>query len=237
MRKEFVRTENDRRFRDALAEKLNRAGFENSLLTVHGRAGDGKTRTLHNFAAGCNAVMVTGQPDWTMRRMMIDLAEALGMPTRGAWEKAVAEKIAAEEIPVVVDEAGFALRDNAVCIEKLRGITDKSGTLLIAVFMESDMARLATFEQLTRRATMCHFKASTLADVRAACAQLAEVEIAPDLVERIHKDSGARMGLVIEAIKVAERMGAALGRGSVCAADVSTLVLCETFKTGRGAAA
>lgn len=229
MRKEFVKTENDKRFRAALAKQTQGFAAESNLVVVHGRAGDGKTRTLHNWASACDAVMLTAHPGWTVRRMMVELADKLSIVTKGDWETSVGEQIAANETPVIVDEAGFALRDNAACIERLRSITDKSGTLLVAVVMERDMARLRQFDQLTSRATLCPFRASTLADVRAACAQLSTVEIAPDLAERIHRDSSARMRLVVEAISVAERVGLAGGKATVAAADVAGMSLCEDF--------
>lgn len=229
MKKEFVETENAKRFRVALAKHDQAAAAESNLIFVHGRAGDGKTRTLHNWASARNAAMLTAHPGWTVRRMLVELADHLSIPARGEWEAAIASQIAAEEIPVIVDEAGFALRDNAACLERLRAITDKSGTLLVAVVMERDMARLRQFDQLTSRATLCPFRASTQADVRAACAQLSSVAIADDLAERIHRDSGARMRLVIEAINVCEQLGVAMGKTSVSLADAAGLALCEDF--------
>lgn len=229
MKKEFVETENAQRFRAALTKHDNGAAEESNIIFVHGRAGDGKTRTLYNWASGVNAVMLTAHPGWTVRRMLVELADSLSIPARGEWEAAVAAQIAAEETPIVIDEAGFALRDNAACLERLRSITDKSATLLVAVVMERDMERLRQFDQLTSRATLCHFRASSLADVRAACKQLAAVEIKPDLAERIHRDSGARMRLVLEAINACERAAQAMGKASVTLADLAGYALCEDF--------
>jgi hypothetical protein len=231
MKKEFVKTENDKRFRTALAQKQLRAAAESDLVVVHGRAGDGKTRTLHNWASSQGAAMITGNPAWTPRRMMLELAEQLSIPPRGDWEAAVAAQIASDEITVVLDEAGFGLKDNAACLERMRSITDKSGTLLVMVVMERDMARLRQFDQITSRATLCPFHASTLADVRTACNQLAEVQIADDLVDRIFKDSGARMRLVIEAINISERVAMANGSRVATAADLAEFSLCEDFNS------
>ncbi|MCU0963573.1 MAG: hypothetical protein MUF08_00615 [Burkholderiaceae bacterium] len=231
MRKQFVRTENDSRFRAALALKQQRGAAENAMLVVHGRAGDGKTRTLHNWASACNAVMVTAYPGWTPRRMLVELADRLSIATRGDWETAIGARIADEEVPIVVDEAGFALADNAACLERLRSLTDKSGTTLVMVMMERDMARLRQFDQITSRATLCPFGPSTLADVRAACTQLSEVAVADDLVERIHRESGARMRLVVEAINVLERVALGAGNATADAALLRGMVLCEDFNT------
>lgn len=237
MKKEFVKTENDRAFRAALAQKEQRAARESGLIVVHGRAGDGKTRTLHNWASHERAAMLTGRPSWTVRRMLADLAQQLSIPPKGDWEAAVAEKIAAEQIPVVLDEAGFGLRDNAACLEEMRSIADKAGTLLIAVVMERDMDRLRGFEQLTSRATLCTFKPASRADVTAACAQLCGVEVAPDLVERIWRDSGQRMRLIVEAIQMVEAVALSVGKPLATVADLAGYVLCESFQDQRSARA
>lgn len=244
MKKQFVKTENDRRFRAALLQKEQRGAAESALLVVHGRAGDGKTRTLHNWAASCNAVMLTANPSWTPRRMMLELAERLAIVTSGSWENTVAARIAEDEVPLVVDEAGFALRNGAICLERLRSITDKSGTPLVLVMMEQDMEPLRRHDQLTSRATLCPFAPSTLADVKTACDQLGEVGFAADLVDRIHKDSGGRMRLVIDAITMMERLAQAAGKSLVNAADITGYALCEDFnrtlqarRTGKRAAA
>jgi DNA transposition AAA+ family ATPase len=235
MRREFVKTENDKRFRTAVEQRAQAAAAESHLLVVNGRAGDGKTTTLLNWASAVDGVLLTGNPSWTPRRMLIELAGKLGIVTKGDWEGALAAQIAADETAIVVDEAGFALRDNAVCLESLRSITDKSGTLLVLVVMERDMARLRQFDQITSRATLCPFHASTLADVTAACAQLAEVAIEPDLAERIWRDSGARMRLVVECINTVERVATAAGKAAVCAADLKSFALCEDFNRSKPA--
>ena len=237
MKKQFVKTENDARFRAALIQKAQGAAAESNLIVVPGRAGDGKTRTLHNWASACNAVMLTAHPGWTVRRMLLELADRMSVVTKGAWEATIEARIANGEIPLIVDEAGFALAHNAECLERLRSITDKSGTPLVMIFMERDMARLLQHDQITSRATLCPFKPSTLADVKAACSQLSEVAIADDLAERIHRDSGARMRLVIEGISVAERVGQAAAKTRVTAADLAGYALCEDFNRALTAGA
>ncbi|MCV2359662.1 hypothetical protein LNV08_11845 [Paucibacter sp. TC2R-5] len=233
MKKEFVKTDNDKRFRAALKQKESRGAAESGLIVVHGRAGEGKTRTLHNWASACNAVMLTANPAWTVRRMMVELAEQFQIVVKGPWEAAVEARIGAEEVNLVIDEAGFALADNAACLERLRSITDKSGTLLVMAVMERDMSRLKQHDQITSRATLCPFGASTVEDVKTACAQLTELDFAADLVERIWHDSGARMRLIVEGIHLSERVARAAGKTSVAAADLAGYALCEDFNLVR----
>ena len=130
MKREFVKTDNARRFATAIQLREARGAAESGLVVVHGRAGEGKTRTLHNWASTRDAVMLTAYPGWTPHRMMCELDERMSVVTRGNWQATIAEQIAEGEKPLVVDEAGFALADGAACLERLRTITDKSGRTL-----------------------------------------------------------------------------------------------------------
>lgn len=235
MKKEFVRTENALRLEAAVHTRERRGATESGMVIVHGRAGEGKTKTLLHWAAARQAVMMTAYPGWTPRRAMVDLAFGVGVPTKGDWEGAVAKAIAAAETPIVVDEAGFALVDNAATIERLRTITDKAGTLLLLVVMERDMARLRQFDQITSRAVLCPFQANTAADVALACAQLGEVEIAEDLVQRIARESGTRMRLVLDAIALVENWARSQDKRRVSAADVAEAPLCQDFNSTASA--
>lgn len=232
MKQEFVKTENAKRFRAEIAMLERRGALEAGWLLVTGRPGEGKTKTLHNWAAEVGAVMLTAQANWTVTRMMEDLAAKLGVePVRG-YQNKVGELIGADDIPIVLDEAQFALHDSAACMEVLRGITDKSGTMLIAVTMDHDVPRFNRREQIgSRFFRKCQFHESTLADVAGACAQLAEgVEISADLVERIHTETGGRMRLVLNAISRVEQIAHHQKAARIDAGMVRGVALCEDFQ-------
>ena len=232
MKQEFVRTENSKRFRAEIAMLERRGALEAGWLLVTGRPGEGKTKTLHNWAAEVGAVMLTAQANWTVTRMMEELAAKLGIePVRG-YQAKVAETIGAEDMPIVVDEAQFALHDAAACMEVLRGITDKSGTMLIAVTMDHEVPRFNRREQIgSRFFRKCQFQESTMADVGAACAQLAEgVTIEPDLIERIHSETGGRMRLVLNAISRIEQIAHHQKAARIGAEILRGVALCEDFQ-------
>ncbi len=73
MKREFVKTENARRFRSTLGMLEGRGALEAGMLLVVGRPGEGKTMTLHNWAAEVGAVMLTAQEGWTPNRMLSEL--------------------------------------------------------------------------------------------------------------------------------------------------------------------
>ena len=234
MKQEFVKTENAKRFRAEIAMLERRGALEAGWLLVTGRPGEGKTKTLHNWAAEVGAVMLTAQANWTVTRMMEALAAKLGIePVRG-YQAKIAELIGTDDIPIVLDEAQFALHDSAACMEVLRGITDKSGTILVAVTMDHDVPRFNRREQIgSRFFRRCQFQASTLGDVALAAIQLAEgVEIAPDLIERIHSETGGRMRLVLNAISRVEQIARHMKAPRIDAEAVRTVALCEDFQRG-----
>lgn len=203
MKREFVKTANAKLFRNHILAAQNRGARESGLVAVTGRPGEGKTHTLHNWMMEFGAVMLTAQVDWTPRRMLMDLAEKLKIDATRGYERRMEAFIAEKDITIIVDEAGFTLANNAACLERLRGITDKSSTLLVLVFMPHDISRLDAprLKQLRDRInTQCEFQASTLEDVALACAQLGEVPIAPDLVSHILKQTDGCMRLVMNTI-------------------------------------
>ncbi len=231
MKREFVRTENAKRFRAAIAMLEARGAQEAGWLLVTGRPGEGKTTTIHNWASEVGAVMLTAQADWTVTRMREELAAKLGIEVSRGYQAKIGEAIALDEVPIIVDEAQFALHDGASCLEVLRGITDKSKTPLVAITMESEVPKFNRRTQIgSRFFHQCDFRASSEADVIAACAQLAEVEIADDLALRIHADTSARMRLVMNAIARVEQVARRLDKTHINADDVKTLPLVEEFQ-------
>lgn len=196
-----------------------------------GRPGEGKTTTIHNWASEVGAVMLTAQADWTVTRMREELAAKLGIEVSRGYQAKIGEAIALDEVPIIVDEAQFALHDGASCLEVLRGITDKSKTPLVTITMESEVPKFNRRTQIgSRFFHQCDFRASSEADVIAACAQLAEVEIADDLALRIHADTSARMRLVMNAIARVEQVARRLDKAHINADDVKTLPLVEEFQ-------
>lgn len=207
MKREFVKTSNSKLFRSHIAQAMARGARESSLVAVTGRPGEGKTITLQNWSSENGGVMLTAQVDWTPRRMLVDLAEKLHIDPTSGFERRMEAFIAAKDISVIVDEAGFTLTNNAICLERLRGITDKSSTLLVLVFMPHDINRLDVprLKQLRDRiSTTCDFKKSTLEDVVQACNQLADVPIAPDLAAFILAQTEGCMRLVMNTISRVE---------------------------------
>lgn len=235
MKRSFVKTENAKRFEAAIRMIETRGALEAGMMLVIGRPGEGKTTTLHNYAATTNAVMLTAQEGWTPSRMMTELAEKLCIETTRGFEAKVGEVIARDEVPILLDESAFALANNAACLERLRGITDKSMTPLIMAAMEADRPKFSRRMQIASRISyVCEFAKSTEADVLLACKQLAEVPMDEAVVRRIHQLTDGRMRLVMTAINRIESIAKRRPNASatVTLADIKGVPLCEDFNTG-----
>lgn len=234
MRTQFVRTENLARLEEGLLAIAERGAREAAWMLVTGRPGEGKTTTLYNWGARVQACFVTLQQGDTPSKMLMAMAERLGVPQTRGFENGIGARLAAGQIPVVLDEAGFGLTDNAACLERLRGITDKSGTPVMLVAMAQDVWKFGQHQQLASRIyTRVEFRPSSLNDVAAACTQLSDVQMDGDLIKRIHAETEGRMRNVLNAISRLEGAARGLGRMQLTAADVKAMSLCEDWNHGR----
>lgn len=237
MKQFFVKTDNLQRLMEGAQMLSERGAREAAWMLVTGRPGEGKTTTLYNWGAQNGAAFLTMQQGWTPGRMTAELAAKIGLPVTARIEVAIGERLAEHETTVILDEAQFALPENAACLERLRGITDKSGTAVILVAMERDVWRFSQREQISSRIfNWVEFKPASADDVATACQQLAEVQIGADLVKRIHADTGGRMRNVLNAISRIEMAAKGLGKATVNATDVRRLTLCEDYRRAHESA-
>ena len=236
MKRQFVRNTNAKNFEAYIAKMKKRGPLEAGLLLLTGRPGDGKTKTLHNHAGEVNAVMLTAEVDSTPRRLMVELAEKLGIEVSRGFEREITASITLNRTTIILDEAGFALANNAACVEKLRAITDVTTTLLIMVVMKHDMSKLnqPRLKQLADRiGDICEFKRASLEDVQQSCTELGEVPMAPELVAHIHRSTDGSMRQVLNAIcrveEIAKFRPEAQRGAAMTLADVKGVTLCNDF--------
>jgi hypothetical protein len=223
MKRHFVKTGNFALLQEGMHMLEERGARESGGMVITGSPAVGKTTCLYHWASSTGAAFVTMQQGWTPGRLIGALADRLGVPPARHLDTVLGEHLAAQQKAVIVDEAGHGLAETAACLERLRGITDKSGTPFILVFMEHDLWRLRQHLQLTSRIFHAvDMTPATLEDVAMACAQLAEVDIAPDLVRRIHMESGGLMRKVLNAIAKVEIAAKGLQKPAVSAADLKS---------------
>lgn len=237
MKKHFVKTSNYLAFVDGIQAVEARGAAEASMMLVHGHAGFGKSETLDHWATQNDAIYLRANVDWTPKYFLIELAKFLRTDPSGTAEKLFARllaKIAAEQIPIVIDEADHCLKNNAEVLEKVRDFADRTETLVILAGMEKIQGKIARHDQISSRiARAVEFKAATVQDTQQLCDELCQVKVAPDLAAEIQHFSGGRVREIINAIAVVERAGQRKGVEVIGIKDVEGLALTHDWQARK----
>ncbi len=163
---------------------------------------DWQRETAQARAAICAEVRRQAEASGTERaiRTVIELAVS------GSLAPHLQRLVAVANAKVGADEVEHCLRDNAQMLEAIRDLSDLTEVLVILVGMEQVQAKIARHAQISSRiAKVVEFQPATIDDVALACRQLAEVEILPELVTEIHRQSAGRMREIMNAITICER--------------------------------
>lgn len=210
MRSQFVKTENYRAFVSAVKAVEQRGAAEAGMMLVYGQPGLGKSHIISRWAAETGAIFLRAGKDWTPRYALVELANELRLDSRGTSQQLFArllEPIARNQLPIIIDEAEFALANRAAVLGKIRDISDRAENTVILVGMQDIQRDIKRYGQISSRiARVVEFTPATLDDVRNACKQLAEVEITPELVTEIHHLSEGRMRKVLNIIATIEQI-------------------------------
>lgn len=235
MKHQFVRTENYRRFMASVAMLESRASIERCILPVIGDPGVGKTRTVDNWGSATDAVFLEGMPDMSPRYLRDALKAETGIRVNGKFAEDVAfvEFFRNDGKPrgIILDECQHGFPDKAACIEYLRRIAEKAGTVLIIVCHSSESRLLEKYSHIsTRIGSVCKLLQPALQDTAVYAHELCEVGLDDALIGEIHKQSGARYRLISDALANLERIAAKLGKKSLALTDVAGMPLCQDWE-------
>jgi len=234
----FVKTSNYVAFEAGINKALSRGALEATNVLVFGPPGTGKTENIDYWAVQNDAIHLRANEGWTPRQFMKELATKAGIDSTGSAH-ALFERLLSYMVgtgtPLVIDEVNFCLADNAAVMEKIRDFSDRTETLVVYAGDERVIPKIGRHAQIASRfAAVVEFKMATLADVRQLCDELAEVQIADDLVGYLHHQSGGRVRNVIDGIAVAERIGKKTS-GRVALADCEGMEMMFDWQTRRSA--
>ena len=249
MKWQFVTTGNYSRFMEGVARATNARAGRTAIFLVIGENGMGKTSLFKRFQGTEGPIMLTGNSAWSRSYFRDSLANEVGVNPAGRSHAVDAALLGAlrkrRRNPILIDEGHFSFaRDkhtNDAPIEYLRGtLTDISGNAVILAMppkyadLVSDHAEVAS--RLVDRMVVVP---ASLDDTALFCHQLAEVEIAEDLVARIHKESHGSPYFICNAIEAAELLASRNGKSVVTAADAKGTTLCvsDLLAAGKASAA
>lgn len=206
----FVPTKNVLNLHAAL-RSLERRDFLTmpALGLIHGRTGSGKTTALAAVVNQYDAVFIRAFVAITLSSLLDNLCAALKVPFRSGRNAdkyaAICQKLQeGKPRPIFVDEADYLLHDTRM-LECLRDIHDAAMVPVMLVGMEGFEGRVSHKPQFYRRISQkVEFKPLDLEDTALVAASLCDVQIAPDLLEQIHKETKGSIGLVVVALSKLE---------------------------------
>lgn len=226
MKHEFVKTANYRAFNEAIARLERRGAREACWLLASGAPGRGKTNIAEGWAAQTGAIFLRANQGWTPNAFMRVLAGELKVSDSGPADK-LFERIlggfASLGFPrLVVDEVQNCFADGAAVLEKLRDFTDRTNSIVVLVAgKDGVLTQIKRHPQVASRiGENVEFQLATVEDVALIAKQRATVEIKPDLIARIHNDSGGSLRLVMNAIAAAEEIAKNNSAKSIDAAQI-----------------
>lgn len=232
MKQHYVNTSNHQRFMDAVTAVENRGSPEACIMRLTGAPGTGKTTTVDNWAAKSNAVLLDGVPGMGITFVRDYLADQTGIkePRRFAQDKAFVDYFKRSGFPIILDEAQHGLPNKAECIEYLRRIAERAGSILVLVAHSSEAHRFGE-ERLAHIATRIsaapELKPASVDDVSAYLGELCEVKVDAAIAQQVHEQSRGRYRLMANAGRLLEAVAAKKGAPALSAADVKGLRLCE----------
>ena len=223
MRNAIAQTSNLKRLLQAAHGLLFRSPGTPGIGLVSGPVGLGKTTSAKHICLLESAVWVEALPDWSPCWMLGDLAVELGaeraQATRVNFERVIG---ALRERPraIFIDEAD-RLVDRLRMVETLRAIHDQTQAPLVLIGMSKLPRVIQSLPQLSSRvAQWIEFGPCDLRDVRTLATALSEVEIADDLIRRLHEESAGSVRAIRVALERIERMARRRGKSRVTVADL-----------------
>lgn len=232
MKLHYVKTSNHKAFVAAVSKVESGAAREARIILLAGEPGTGKSRCVDHFGAERNALYIEGMPGMSVAYLRELLGYELGClgGSKFVQEKAIMDAFAARTPTVILDEAQHGLERKAECIEYLRRLCERVGSLLVLVCHTSERHRFGEHKLAhiaTRISALVEFKPATLEDAALYLTELCEVGGDAGVAKQAFEESRGRYRLLTSACHTLEAIGKQLNKAALTGADVKSFVLCE----------
>jgi len=223
MRHKTVKTKDVRRFQQAIDDLLERPEGTEGMGVLWGPPGTGKSTTLAYFTNQYDGIFIRALTCSTVTSILGDICIALGWVSDNPNKKRMLRKADMVEFiirkltrgesgepdpaprPIFVDEADYCFR-NFELMDILRDIYDLSGCPVIFVGMEDIARKIKEQGRFARRITQwIEYMGLDHDDTIQVANECCDVELSPDLLEYIHKETSGNIGRLIIAITRIER--------------------------------
>lgn len=212
MNHEMAKTKNLTRFMSAVQELMDRPHGTEGMGLLWGDPGEGKTTALTYVVNTMEGVYVRAMGCWTVTTMLGEICKELGghrLQRRADMVDWIQKQLADNPRPIFVDEADYLFRQFDM-MDALRDIYDLSTCPVILVGMEEIARKIQSHGRFARRITQwIKFEGVDLDDARLLAATCAEVHLADDLLQYLHKEARANIGRMIIGLSRIEKFGKA----------------------------
>ncbi len=192
---------------------LKRSVSTPGIGVAFGRAGEGKSKTVSWWATRTEAAFVRASATWKNQGPMLEaICLELGFtPRRRHSEslKLIAETLArgTQPRPLVVDEADYLVKHEEL-LNVLRDLHDLSGAPLVLIGMQNFVQKILSLREqeqfVSRISQVVQFKPLDREDAGTLVRSIAEVQVADDLVDRLHAESNGNARLLVVALEQLE---------------------------------
>ena len=221
---------------------------EEGMGILYGNPGEGKTTAISHAINQVRGIYVRANVTLTVSTLLGLLCRELMVPparSRGKMLEQVAQELAMDPRPIVIDEADYLCRPGRASrdmLDALRDLYDLARIPILLVGLPDDeMVRLlrpaqeGPLARFSRRITeRVHFRGLHIVDAQKIAGELCEVpiegalgagqragDVAPagTLVERLHADAGGNVGRLVVALGEAEKLAVANGLEAITLDD------------------
>jgi DNA transposition AAA+ family ATPase len=207
MRVKTTITKNIKAYLVAMGAQEERTLNVEGMSLLRGRPGEGKTWGTAFVCNRVNGVFVRALRTWSTSSMLAAMVNELGgKPSRfiNPMFDFVVKQLKVTRRCLFIDEADY-LTENM--IDVVRDIYDLSRRPIVMIGMDDITRSLATNERFMRRITQeVHFKPLDSTDTRLVCDDVCTVQVADDLLAKLHTESGGNIGLVSTGLYKIERL-------------------------------
>lgn len=223
MRHKMVLVKNVTRLSTAGQSLIDRAQGMPGMGLLYGETGYGKTTATTWFVNQCRGVYVRALSMWSPAAMLQAILKELDVSPNGSscagMVGQIVESLAISGRPLFLDEADYIV-ENKRMVETLRDLHDLASVPVILIGMAGIQRKIALRQQLSGRiAQWVEFKPCDFEDARRMARELADVEVADDLLEKMHRAAAGSVRLLVVGLSRIEADAKARGLDLIQASD------------------
>jgi DNA transposition AAA+ family ATPase len=222
MRSKTVPVSNIARLSEAANALINRAYGMPGMGLIEGQTGYGKTTAVAWLSIKLNGAYVRALATTTPSSLLGSICKELNIgrrPTNVDTVEVIVQRLAETGRPLFIDEADYLVNKRSL-IETLRDIHDLATVPVVLIGMHGFRRKVTHLQQLTGRiAQWVEFEPAGIDDAKLLARELAEVDVGPDLVGKLHSAANGSVRLIVVGLNRIEQYARNRSLHKIGAAD------------------